>query len=194
MTDKTHQLIGLTAATSGFILNHPNIPITWAIAWTIIIGAFVGSLFPDIDQPTAPIWKSVPMGRVFNRVAGRLLGGHRNVSHSFLGIALFYLLMFWISKNIPEPWFLDPKIFLESAMIGFIFHLIFDAVTVLGIPLLWPWGDNMGFPPHPFHGVRVITGRWFENLVVFPGFAIILAIIIFANKTAFCPIIPSLCH
>ncbi|MCA9388517.1 metal-dependent hydrolase [Candidatus Berkelbacteria bacterium] len=183
MTDKTHQLIGLTAATSLFFVFHPTDQLTWGIAGTIAIGSFIGSVLPDIDQPTSDIWDVVPAGEWLGKLTSKSLGGHRNLSHSILGFLLFTFLFNWLVQSfLKTGTFIDSPILLESFMAGFIAHLLADSVTVMGIPLFWPFGANMGFPPRPFHGIRILTGKWFENLIVFPGVVIVLALIIITNS------------
>ncbi len=193
MTDKTHQLIGLVAATAGYIYLHPNNLVTWSIATTVIIGSVMGSVMPDIDQPTASAWDNVPLGGFMGKLTSRALGGHRNLSHSLLGIALFSGLVYWLVRFIPPNSFINPTILWQSFTIGFVAHLLADAVTVMGIPLLWPFGDNMGFPPYPFHGIRIITGKWFENLIVFPLTIVLLVIVLMTYSALFCPILLVLC-
>jgi inner membrane protein len=178
MTDKTHQLIGLTAATGFYLTFQPDNLITWPIVWTIIIGSFIGSIVPDIDQPTASIWNDIPLGGFLGKITQRALGGHRNLSHSLLGLGLFWLLMHWLSYLIPATWPINSPVFEISALIGFIFHLLADSVTVRGIPLFWPFGRDMGFPPYPLQGIRIITGHWFENMIVFPVVTVVLIAII----------------
>ena len=52
MTDKTHQLIGLTAATGIYFAVHPNDPLTVGIAGTIIAGSvYVGVRLTSWVQP-----------------------------------------------------------------------------------------------------------------------------------------------
>jgi membrane-bound metal-dependent hydrolase YbcI (DUF457 family) len=70
---------------------------------------------------------------------------------------------------------------LIASSIAFASHLLSDAFTIQGIPILWPWKRNFGIPPKPFHGIRIQTGQWFENLVIFPLINIILLILIYAN-------------
>lgn len=50
-----------------------------------------------------------------------------------------------------------------------------------GIPLLFPWKKFFGLPPKPFDGVRVATGKWFENLVIFPAVTLYLIIFILSS-------------
>ncbi|MBI2589964.1 metal-dependent hydrolase [Candidatus Berkelbacteria bacterium] len=180
MTDKTHQILGLATATVGFFVIHPDIDLTWSVAGTLLFGSFFGSILPDIDQPTSNFWDSVPLGKIINRPLAKTLGGHRNLSHSILGFLLFTWIVGWLFTALIRPdSFVSQVIFLESFQLGFIAHLIADSVTVQGIPVFWPLGGNMGFPPRPLHGARILTGKWFENLVVFPvsilGFIFLLA-------------------
>lgn len=194
MTDKTHQLIGFSAATATIMLQQPSLPITWSIVGTVIIGSFIGSIAPDIDQPTSNFWDSVPLGGTFSKIVPRALGGHRNISHSLLGIGLFYLVTQVMVSWLPSDRWLDLDLFQLSAMIGFVAHLLGDAITVQGIPLLWPFGRNVGIPPEPLEGIRIVTGKWFENFVVLPGTAIILGLFLWQHSERLCEILPLVCR
>lgn len=193
MTDKTHQMIGLTAASAVFLLNDPQ-PVTLSIAASVVVGSFLGSLAPDIDQPTASLWRNIPLGGIWGRIVSECLGGHRNLSHSILGVFLFGLLMDWVIRFLPAGWGLAPDLLYISALIAFIAHLAADSITVMGIPLLWPWGRNMGFPPIPFDGARIITGKWFENLVVLPLATLVFIFLVIHFGPRFCLIMPPLCN
>lgn len=193
MTGKTHQLLGLAAATTAYVAWHGTEPLTWTIAGTVITGAFFGSLLPDIDQPSSNFWQSIPLGGVGRFIIPKTLGGHRNLSHSILGIGLAYLLAkmissWLLSEHVPQ------NILLESFFAGFLAHLAADSVTVQGIPLLWPFGSSLGFPPRPFHDLRIVTGKWFENLVVFPLSVAALAYVLFIHQSALCNLSQAICH
>ena len=193
MTGKTHQVLGLVAASATYFALHSPTPLTWTIAGTVITGAFFGSLFPDIDQPSSNFWESIPLGNLGRIIVPKTLGGHRNLSHSLLGIFLAFLLIqaassFLLSSNIPH------QILIESFMAGFLAHLAADSITVLGIPLFWPFGNQLGFPPHPFQGARIVTGKWFENFVVFPLSLLALGYILLLNQSSLCGVISAYCH
>lgn len=182
----------MAASATYFALYSPT-PITWTIAGTVITGAFFGSLFPDIDQPSSNFWQSIPLGKLGRAIVPKTLGGHRNLSHSLLGLLLAYLLVqavsSWLLTNaIPH------QILVESFMAGYLAHLVADSITVLGIPLLWPFGGGFGFPPHPFHGARIVTGKWFENLVVFPLSLVGLVYLLFIHQSALCNLSAVFCR
>lgn len=193
MTDKTHQIIGFTVATATVLTLEPSVHFTWPILGSLAIGSLVGSFAPDIDQPTGQLWDDIPLGGIFGRLTSYTLGGHRNLSHSILGLALFYLLVSWLIDYVPAVDWLSPHYLFIGAIIGFMAHLAADSITVMGIPILWPFGGNMGFPPRPFHGARIVTGKWFENLVILPGTFVLLVLLIWANISQFCPLAPALC-
>jgi membrane-bound metal-dependent hydrolase YbcI (DUF457 family) len=162
---------------------HPESEITWAIAGTIVVGSALGSILPDIDQPTSDFWDVIPLGEWIGKVTSKSLGGHRNLSHSILGYVLFVWLFSWLSSTFLRTDTIDHVILLQSFEIGLLMHLIADAVTVQGIPLFWPLGNNMGFPPRPFHGVRILTGKWFENLIIFPATTLIfIGILVYTRE------------
>ena len=193
MTDKTHQAIGFSAAAGTFFVLNPTTPLSLTIAATVLTGAFIGSLFPDIDQPTSKFWDSILLGHLAGDIAPRALGGHRHLSHSILGAFLFYLLSslvvsFLLTSNI------NHAILIQSLMAGFIAHLAADSVTERGIPLFWPLFGNMGFPPRPLQGIRMVTGKWFENLVVFPCSLLLIGFILLTNQDHLCGLVRTFCR
>lgn len=185
MTQKTHQLIGITAASAAYFYLTPEAPVTLPVILTVVFASSLGSLAPDIDQPTSNFWDHVPLGSFFGHLTSRALGGHRNLSHSILGTGLFFAIIYWLCALVPNTWLIDVVLIQKCFLISFIFHLIADAVTVRGIPLFWPFGHDMGFPPEPFDGIRIITGKWFENLVIFPAVTILFVTLIALHAARF---------
>ena len=180
MTGKTHQVIGITAALGGFfILQEPTYQPATFVA--VLVAAHFGSLLPDIDSSAADIWNSVPAGKHVGRVATKFTFGHRNLTHSLLGLALVGFLTHRLIMSMPHYWGLDLNLVWLSFIIGYVFHLLADAVTVLGVPLLWPLDRSFGFPPKPFEGVRIQSGQWFENLLLFPLVNLVLIALIWSN-------------
>ncbi len=86
----------------------------------------IGSLIPDIDTTASGLGKFMkPISRfIESRV------GHRTLTHSLLGLALFGLLAAPIWYSNPKAW-----IFF---VIGIASHLALDTLNIIGVPLLYP--------------------------------------------------------
>lgn len=178
MTGKTHQALGLFSGTASFLLltdPHYN-PTTFA--WVVVISS-IAALLPDIDQPTSTLWNKIPFGKLAGEFANSILS-HRNFTHSLLGYALFSWIFYIFLSHLPSYWGISEHLVLIAFMVAYASHLLADMVTVMGIPLFFPHQGMYGIPPHPFAGIRIITGGWFENLIVFPitNAAIITLIIV----------------
>ena len=166
MTGKTHQVIGMTAGLASFLAFAPAAYGPATLAGVIAV-SHVAALLPDIDQPGARLWQALPFGRVVGHIINPFLE-HRNLSHSFLGMGLVAWGAWAGLGQLPDYWGLDTNALLLASLISYGSHLLGDLITVEGIPLLFPYQRMFGFPPWPFDGVRVLTGKWFENLVIFP--------------------------
>lgn len=181
MTGKTHQIAGLTAGLGWLLL---KVPINYAPATfaAVLVGSSIGALLPDIDQPAAEIWDKIPiLGHSAGKIASKATFGHRNLTHSVLGFVLIGLLVRFCIFKFPDYWGIDKTVLIISVMISYAFHLLADSFTVEGIPILFPLQRNFGIPPKPFHGIRIMTGKWFENLVLFPSLNIILVVLLITN-------------
>src|SRR5277367_3074284 len=88
MTGRTHDLAAITAL-GVVVLIQPVRTVTLATAIIVVFANLAGGVTPDIDQPTAPLWRNLPVGKYFGRVFDTLSGGHRFLTHSVLGLALF---------------------------------------------------------------------------------------------------------
>ena len=68
--------------------------------------------------------------------------------------------------------------------IGYLAHMFADMFTEEGVPLLFPWDYHFGIPPNPFGKLRIKTGHWFENLVIYPlvNMALIVVIYIYITR------------
>src|SRR5690349_5686809 len=91
MTARTHDVAAITALGL-VVLVWPVASLTLSTALVALLANQVGGIVPDIDQPTAPLWRNLPVGRIFGKVFDLLIGGHRFISHSLLGVALFGFL------------------------------------------------------------------------------------------------------
>lgn len=181
MTGKTHQIAGVTAGI-GFLLVSTPPQYQPATLAAVLVGSSFAALLPDIDQPASVIWDKIPfVGHAAGHVAEEATFGHRNLTHSLLGFALVGGLLYWLLSNFPYYWGIDTTIVFISMMLSYAIHLLADTFTVQGIPVFWPWHRNFGIPPKPLDGIRIETGQWFENLVLFPILNIILIILIIFN-------------
>jgi inner membrane protein len=174
MTGRTHDLAAITAL-GAVVLIEPMRTVSLATAVVAVFANLIGGIFPDIDQPTAPFWHNLPVGKFFGKIFDSFLGGHRFLTHSILGLVIFgflaRLLLLFLSPimhsvNIGLVWW--------AFMIGMVSHLIMDSFTKEGVPWLLPLPMKLGFPP--MKSLRIKTGHLAENLIVLP---LILAIALF---------------
>lgn len=166
MIARTHDVAAITALTA-VILAQPLRTVTLATAITAVVANQIGGIAPDIDQPTAPFWRNLPIAGVFGKLIGKTLGGHRFLSHSLLGLALFgflaKLLLTFLHPVMPH---VDIGLVWWAFMIGMVSHLIMDSFTKEGVPWLLPIPFKFGFPP--LRRLRITTGKGLEKFVVLP--------------------------
>lgn len=178
MIGRTHDLAAFVALT-GVVVYTPLQEMTLATAIVAFGANFVGGLAPDIDEPTAAVWKRVRGGSVIGKLIAPILGSHRMISHSLLGtVAVGYLLK-WFLALISTVLLVDMNIVWWAFMIGFVSHLVTDAMTKEGIPLLFPLPWNIGFPP--IRSLRITTGGMVEKSIIFPGLILLEVYLIYAN-------------
>ncbi len=171
MTGRTHDAAALTAL--GLTVAGFGVPsFTLATALVSILANQIGGIAPDIDQPTAPFWRNLPVGRFFGRFTDKLLGGHRFITHSLLGVALLSwlanLLLIFLQPIMPH---VDIHLVWWAFVIGLISHLIMDSFTKEGVPWLLPIPIKFGIPP--LKALRLTTGKAIENFIIFPGLILI---------------------
>jgi len=165
MTGRTHDLAAFTALT--YVIATKDIAsMTLATAFVAFSANMIGGLAPDIDQPTATLWRRIRAGSLLGRVIHPLLGGHRYISHSILGIFLFGYVLSILLGHLGKILLVDMEVVWWSFMIGFISHLIMDVFTRDGLPLLFPIPFKFGIPPIRF--LRIRTSGVVEKSFVFP--------------------------
>lgn len=166
MTGRTHDLAAITAFGVVFLVS-PEQSLTLATVIIAIFANLIGGITPDLDQPTAPFWRNLPVGKYFGKFFGRMSGGHRFITHSILGLLIIGFASHWLliflypimtDINITFVW--------QAFMIGMISHLVMDTFTKEGVPWLLPIPIKFGFPP--LRKWRLTTGKWVETWVVFP--------------------------
>lgn len=179
MKARTHDLAAITGLTLVVALL-PTQPLSLATILVALLANQLGGIAPDIDQPTAPFWRNLPIGGFFGRFVARMMGGHRFITHSLLGVALVGFLINLL-LGVLHP--IMPNVQTEyvwwAFMIGMISHLFMDSFTKEGVPWLLPIPYKFGIPP--IRKFRVTTGKAGENFVMFPLLIILLIVICSAN-------------
>lgn len=166
MLARTHDLAAVSALGVAYLIR-PETTITISTALVALLANQIGGIVPDIDQPTAPLWRNLPIGRHFGRLFSILTSGHRALTHSILGL----VIMGFLARSLLE--FLQPimpKVDIGlvwwAFIIGFVSHLVMDSLTREGVPWLMPIPIKFGFPPIKM--LRMVTGKKMEKYVVLP--------------------------
>ncbi len=159
MTGPTHVLFGVT---TGIVLCRA---LSLEIDSIGVLCLFLGALAPDIDADSGSITKPgrlfqgfLPrglaklldeLGTVVSRVA-QTISGHRGFFHTpIVGLAILAAAIFF---SLPR---------LEWFAAGYLSHILADACTKRGVPLLWPLrGTEYSFLP-------VRTGSMTELVIAF---------------------------
>ncbi len=169
MTARTHDLAAVTALGIVAIVTFDT-KVTLGTALIALLANQLGGIAPDIDQPTAPFWRNLPVGGYFGKVIDKMLGGHRFLSHSLIGLAGFGLLSEIILKFLqPSLPHLNSGVVWWAFMIGLASHLVMDTFTKEGVPWLLPIPVKFGIPP--VKNLRITTGKNMERVL----FVVILA-------------------
>lgn len=168
MTGRTHDAIAFASLITAATL-FPPARLNLATAGAAVVGNIVGGTLPDIDQASNRLWDLLPFGDEIAKVAKKIFMGHRNLTHSILGVVLVNALLKFVLPMAINPVYININILYISIMIGYLSHLLADSVTKEGLPLLFPLKFKFGFPPLKF--LRITTGKWVENLIVLPGVA-----------------------
>ena len=119
--------------------------------------AGVGALLPDVDTPNSRAGFCVyPLALYLEKKFG-----HRTVTHSFIGTAIFAALCL--------PLFLWPNLhpFYWALLIGYISHLLADAATKSGVPLAWPNRRAWVFPGNDQYRVKTGSAAEIGVLIMF---------------------------
>ncbi len=181
MTGRTHDLGAFTALVVVFV-SLPQLPAMSLVTAGVAFGAnFVGGLFPDIDQTTSDFWDNFRWGHVISKIICPILGGHRNMSHSIIGLFVVGFLSRITLQFFAPIILIDMNIVWYSFMIGVISHYFLDTFTKEGMPFLWPLKYKVGIPP--WKALRMEAGGFVERFIVFPGLLILSAYLMYHNQT-----------
>ncbi len=179
MTARTHDLAAVTALGI-VVLVQPLRTVTLATAIVAVFANLIGGITPDIDQPTAPLWRNLPIGKFFGRMFDDLTGGHRFLTHSIIGLALFGFAAHWLLIFLqPIMKHVDIGLVWWAFMIGMVSHLVMDTLTKEGVPWLLPIPVKFGLPP--LKKLRITTGKAVEMFGVFPLLLVFNAWLYYTN-------------
>jgi inner membrane protein len=176
MKARTHDMAAVIGLAAVVIVVPPTVSLSLATILMSLLANQLGGIAPDVDQPTAPFWRNLPVGGFFGRIIARMMGGHRFITHSLLGIGLAGFLVHSLLLFL-QP--IMPTVQIEyvwwAFMIGMTSHLIMDSFTKEGVPWLLPIPIKFGIPP--LKRLRITTGKWVENVIVFPLLVVVLVAI-----------------
>lgn len=178
MTGRTHDLAAFTALNYTLVAS-PLVEMSLATALTAFTMNMVGGLAPDIDQSTAALYHKVRGGSFLGKIIAPLIGGHRFLSHSLIGVVLFGMGMDFLLTMVGKVLLVNMDIVWWSFMIGFVSHLIMDTFTREGVPWLFPIPIRFGIPP--LKVFRMKTGGIVEKSFVFPMLIIVNGVLIYYN-------------
>lgn len=178
MTGRTHDLAAFTALSYILITTPPD-KISLATALVSFSANMIGGLAPDIDQPTAKLWRDLPAGSIIGKIISPLMGGHRFISHSLIGVVMAGVIAKILLNMLGTFVIVDLHIVWWAFMIGVISHVFMDFFTHEGVPLFFPIPIRIGFPPFSF--LRMKTGGVVEKSFVFPLLIFINGVLYYFN-------------
>lgn len=140
MNFKTHTMTTLTA-TSFLTLYTPIEP-----SIGIFLGAALGGLSPDIDEPQSYIGRKTSV-KIGNKRYGpsamvKSIFGHRGITHSILAMVIAFIPYFLCKDFYAESDSLFHLLLLQFLLgfgIGYVCHILGDFITVQGVPLFLPF-------------------------------------------------------
>jgi inner membrane protein len=166
----THAVFGVAALGGASLIAGTEPPV---YAYPAAVAA---AWLPDVDNPRSTLGNGLsrlknPTLNVITRPVSWALRvtsfalvrtvGHRTLTHSLLGVAIFTLLV-WLLLGA------YPNLFL-ALVAGYASHVFADALNTRGVPLLWPLGRPFRLLPG---GIR--SGGAVELAVALGAFAFAL--------------------
>lgn len=166
MTSRTHDAFAFASLVTVAAFYPPE-HISLMTVIIAIIAADIGAAIPDMDTAGNRLWEMLPQGQKVGKLLRHVFYKHRTLTHSAIGVFVIYKGLEWLLPKISNEAFVDTNIILASVMVGIFSHLLSDSFTEEGVPLLFPLRIAFGIPP--WRKIRIKTGQWFENWVVYPG-------------------------
>jgi inner membrane protein len=142
MLGHTHLIIGTGSGLALALVTHQP-PLQ---AGALALAGALGGLLPDSDSPHALIHQKLFLTRIV-----AFFVKHRGITHSLLATALLFVLGAKFAQ-----------MYGYAMAAGYASHLAADAMTIDGIPFLYPYGRMFHLLPP---GFRLRTGGFIESLV-----------------------------
>ncbi|KAE9517221.1 Inner membrane protein YdjM [Candidatus Liberibacter asiaticus] len=98
---------------------------------TVVLGALLSCLLPDIDHPRSFISKRFKTLSLLTSC----ISSHRGFTHSILAVILYK----WLIHHFFPSELISYQGLQDALIIGYVSHLVADVLTPTGIPLLWPY-------------------------------------------------------
>ena len=143
--------------------------------------AVVAAWLPDVDNPRSRLGNGLsrlkspvlnlatrPLSWSFRITSFALVRtvGHRTLTHSLLGLALFVLPVWLLLGDYPNVFY--------AIVAGYASHLVADALNTRGVPLLWPLGGTFRLLPGGFKSGGLVEVLVALVALVFVGVSISL--------------------
>lgn len=142
------------------------------LAGSILAGALVGGLLPDLDKKNSKIGNKMKIASAVISATTK----HRGVTHAPLIHLLMYAVLATASVVMLTGLISAVVLsFLTGCLVGALSHVVLDAVTVQGVPLLYPISKQK------YSFCKIRTGRR-EELVVR---VLLLVVTLFAGLNLF---------
>lgn len=111
-----------------------------------LLTMLIAATLPDIDLPKSTIGRTFkPIALYINR-----RWGHRTITHSLVMLLSLSFLLAVMEKQIADRNTLSLIFFY-----GYLSHLLLDMVTLMGVPLLYPFSKNpFVLPGNPHYRIR----------------------------------------
>jgi inner membrane protein len=182
MTERTHDMAAWTALTIALVVTPlTNMSITTFVS--ILVLNQIGSAFPDLDQPTAEFYRELPASSLFGKLLSPLMGTHRMLSHSIIGMAIIGYLAHLLFGYLGQIILIDMNLAWWAFMLGYLSHLVMDSFTKDGVPWLFPIPIRFGFPPFRF--LRIKTGKTMELIFAYPALVLLNGYLIYSHYDKF---------
>lgn len=163
MKGGSHVLIGwaTTYAAQRLIMPLAASPVDWLF---VLGAASIGALLPNVDSDESAIRQATHtarsngcLGRLSSLVISAITGGHRNFTHTLAAWAMFSVLALMGAMQFQ---FMGVAI---AFSVAYLSHLMADALTIHGVPLLWPLNLDVHLLPRP---LRIRTGSFTEYAAI----------------------------